>query len=644
VRDDIDNGSIIDFVQRRRRCTLGDVRRELRPWIGGTVARTDLKLYVPEVVPVSKNRAGVIRALAAMRPVQTHRYLEEERAIPRELLGNPRFEDPLVRVEARNAGADTALATVDTVLPISGEASCSNCHAQPADLESVTGTPSRTSIPTDRLAAAFDDPTTTDVVEGVALSMDHLDGNLPPRVSLEWAADINVLRLHDVKHGLRYVSTDCDAPGQNCLQTAPNPCTISRENPDGSDSCLTNQALVQGKPVVCQVCHYTPALDLAQLGPVAGPEGTIANGRNQIAHKSNSNVMHSHHGSLPGNLFPPMPPPQQQPDGTITNQPQRLAALEDTCYQCHPGRNVQCLRGAMFNGGMLCNDCHRDMKQVGDDFSRDVTPENSGAFHLAADFYTNPLTPRVPRANEPGCGSCHTGNANNRLTGTGFIVNTRDQDGNVDGIRLRQAYRTGDTKAAPIVPPVPTTAQNIRINFAEPRIPALFGTFANPDAGNPQLYRVSTGHGGVMCEGCHGATHAEWPNGNPNANDNIAARQLQGHVGALIECGTCHTNANTLSSTNSLSPDGSLNSLRGPHGLDVVGDTNFARGDHRRNRDNTACRACHGATGQGPVLSRMAQDRVLECKDSTAFCLRFPQFFVFQGQGFMRPAFLLVEG
>jgi hypothetical protein len=101
VRDDADNGSIIDFVQRRRRCTLGDVRRELRPWIGGTVARTDLKLYVPEVVPVSKNRAGVIRALAAMRPVQTHRYLEEERAIPRELLGNPRFEGRIL-VDARS--------------------------------------------------------------------------------------------------------------------------------------------------------------------------------------------------------------------------------------------------------------------------------------------------------------------------------------------------------------------------------------------------------------------------------------------------------------------------------------------------------------------------------------------------------------
>ncbi len=36
-----------------------------------------------------------------MRPVQTHRYLEEERAIPRELLAHPRFEGRIL-VDARS--------------------------------------------------------------------------------------------------------------------------------------------------------------------------------------------------------------------------------------------------------------------------------------------------------------------------------------------------------------------------------------------------------------------------------------------------------------------------------------------------------------------------------------------------------------
>jgi len=34
VRDDRDNGSIIDFLQRRQNLSLGAVRQMLRPWIG----------------------------------------------------------------------------------------------------------------------------------------------------------------------------------------------------------------------------------------------------------------------------------------------------------------------------------------------------------------------------------------------------------------------------------------------------------------------------------------------------------------------------------------------------------------------------------------------------------------------------------
>jgi hypothetical protein len=37
VRDDRDNGSIIDFVANRKRLSLGYVRKELRPWIGRAV-------------------------------------------------------------------------------------------------------------------------------------------------------------------------------------------------------------------------------------------------------------------------------------------------------------------------------------------------------------------------------------------------------------------------------------------------------------------------------------------------------------------------------------------------------------------------------------------------------------------------------
>ncbi|MBL3601679.1 MAG: PKD domain-containing protein [gamma proteobacterium endosymbiont of Lamellibrachia anaximandri] len=444
---------------------------------------------------------------------------------------------PLVRVQA-NVGGNT-VATTDTVLPISGEASCKNCHS--AD---VTDTPHAGAalVNLTNVANQLDDP---------AL------GNLPLNVSIEYATDINILRLHDQKH---------------------------------------NTSLESEAPVVCQRCHYTPALDLAQVGPL-GPENdpVNANGRTQLTQSTMSNVMHSHHGAT--GLFPEIPAPIQNADGIVTNQAARVTAMEESCYQCHPGKDTQCLRGAMFNGDMLCSDCHGNMQQVGADFSQNVSPTNVGAFELTGNFYDpNDPQPRVPWANEPGCGSCHTGDVvTNQAGDAGTVVNTRDMDGNVDGIRLRQAFLTGDTKATPIVP------DNNR--FAENIVPASFNGTANPGAGNPQLYRVSTGHGGVMCEGCHGATHAEWPNANPMSNDNVTANQLQGHTGTIVECDTCHTNVD------SLSPNGSLQSLQGPHGMHAVGITSFADAKHKEKLDKDACRACHGQNGEGSVLSRTAADR-----------------------------------
>jgi hypothetical protein len=37
----------------------------------------------------------------------------------------------------------------------------------------------------------------------------------------------------------------------------------------------------------------------------------------------------------------------------------------------------------------------------------------------------------------------------------------------------------------------------------------------------------------VVCEGCHGSTHAEWPVRNANANNNVTATELQGHTGKI---------------------------------------------------------------------------------------------------------------
>lgn len=53
-----------------------------------------------------------------------------------------------------------------------------------------------------------------------------------------------------------------------------------------------------------------------------------------------------------------------------------------------------------------------------------------------------------------------------------------------------------------------------------------------------QLFRNSTGHGGVMCAGCHGSPHNEFPSRQPRDNANMIA--LQGHAGTLSDCSVCH--------------------------------------------------------------------------------------------------------
>lgn len=89
VRDDRDNGSIIDFVQFRQGLSIGAVRKELRPWIGQPPSS------VPVFAPLHKterDRMKVEAAYARMKDaVSGHPYLERERALPASLLALDRF-------------------------------------------------------------------------------------------------------------------------------------------------------------------------------------------------------------------------------------------------------------------------------------------------------------------------------------------------------------------------------------------------------------------------------------------------------------------------------------------------------------------------------------------------------------------------
>lgn len=278
-----------------------------------------------------------------------------------------------------------------------------------------------------------------------------------------------------------------------------------------------NTSLVSEQPVLCARCHYSRALDLAGTGPSG----------DQVGVPDFSTVMHKFHGELQGGqLFPDAAP------------------VDDTCYQCHPGKITQCLRGAMENGGMDCIDCHGNMLAVGGN--------------------------RDPWLDLPACQACHTGDAVNYLTGANLV------DDPAWPFRKKQAYLTGDASASPLVAPNKRFAENT-------------GT----------LFRFSKGHGGVFCEGCHGSTHAIWPNADAGANDNITSTNLQGYSGKIIECNTCHKPGTLARTTN------------GPHGLHNVNDSRWYDEGHEnyyeQNKNN--CKACHGQNLTGTALSRMAAAR-----------------------------------
>jgi hypothetical protein len=99
VRDERDNGSIIDFVQHRKHLSLGAVRKELRPWIGESAQAAALPLF-PALPAAGKDRMRVEAEYARMQEARRHRYLENERSLPVAVLQSERFAGR-IRMDAR---------------------------------------------------------------------------------------------------------------------------------------------------------------------------------------------------------------------------------------------------------------------------------------------------------------------------------------------------------------------------------------------------------------------------------------------------------------------------------------------------------------------------------------------------------------
>jgi hypothetical protein len=285
---------------------------------------------------------------------------------------------------------------------------------------------------------------------------------------------------------------------------------------------------------------YPSILSSNGFNPQGLYAGVVANGQPALCAKCHESE--ALQGSGYGNL-PPLTAAIHSLHAFVTD-PTTGTTLDSAvnrtaCYRCHPGTSTKCLRGAMGSAvagdgtmEMQCQSCHGNMSAVGS-------------------------STRVGWFQEPNCQSCHTGTA------------TR----NSGQIRYTSSFdSTGKVRAA---------------------VDQTFATTPNTPASGLSLFRFSVGHGGLQCEACHGSTHAEFPASEPN--DNIRNIQLQGHVGPMVECSSCHA---TVPST----------SNGGPHGMHPVGSSWVSSHD---NYAGSACQACHGTDYRGTVLSEMQADRTV---------------------------------
>ena len=168
------------------------------------------------------------------------------------------------------------------------------------------------------------------------------------------------------------------------------------------------------------------------------------------------------------------------------------------CYLCHPASPTgytKCLRGIHESIELDCTNCHGNLADhalsllVGEEKAG-----KTGATRLMRNLIPtkvksiNDIKPRKPWINEPDCLNCH-------------------------------------------------------INFNEPETDETFNKWTQSIN---DLYRLRTDDAGIMCEACHGSTHAIYPATNIYGNDidNIQPLQYQKNrypIGSNKNCKVCHT-------------------------------------------------------------------------------------------------------
>jgi hypothetical protein len=165
--------------------------------------------------------------------------------------------------------------------------------------------------------------------------------------------------------------------------------------------------------------------------------------------------------------------------------------------------------GALMNRRpILCAECHSS-NALGKPGLPDI-PSLSNAMHEKHDG-------KVPETTD-GCYSCHPGPVTKCLR---------------DVMSQNYAMTCVDCHGTMF-----TVSHNPNPWLIEPRCDDTRCHGSVYQQNNP-LYRMSSEHGGVYCEGCHDSTHAVAP--SRETNDRIKFFDLQMHNGPLDTCTVCHT-------------------------------------------------------------------------------------------------------
>ncbi len=213
----------------------------------------------------------------------------------------------------------------------------------------------------------------------------------------------------------------------------------------------------------------------------------------------------------------------------------------DACYMCHPGSQTKCLRGVMGNA-------------KNPDGSLAIQCQNCHSTMQKVGSAT-----RVGWLQQPTCQACHH-NGRRDLSAV-------DSRGNVK--------KPADKR---------------------------FATNANVPSQGYNLYRFSKGHGGLQCEACHGATHAEYTSSHDG--DNVQSIETQGHVGTLAECNACHAKV-------------PITATGGPHGLHTIGSAWVGRHGSAAEANRQACAYCHGKDFRGSPLGKTQSARSFNVEGRT---------------------------